>query len=158
CDQPSTRTVSVRAGKDVCGWIVHQSLPGVFMLSGMAKVIVSAPGAAFASRIACRSEPGPPSSVVVTVKTAGANRSSSPSTPGRKDWRRRIGRVRSAFSLAARGRNHEERRMGLLHRGFGLRYNGGQLPRARRPDARALHVLLSLCQNGGYRPLGFGLP
>src|SRR5689334_19701476 len=56
----------------------------------MANSIRSAPGLALASRMACRSEPAPMSSVFRTEKTAGTARSSNRSTgdgrkPGRRD-------------------------------------------------------------------------
>src|SRR5262249_16794942 len=50
---------------------------------GMAKVIVSAPAVELAEAIAARSEPAPPLLTLVTLKVAGARRSSRPSTRGR---------------------------------------------------------------------------
>src|SRR5438270_131699 len=50
----------------------------------MANWIVSAPGLALASRIACRSEPVPLSAVFVTVKVEGMQRSSRHASLGRK--------------------------------------------------------------------------
>src|SRR5215217_5969084 len=54
-------TGSVIAGRDEVGAIVSGPL------SAIRKVIVSSPGLALALRIACRSEPSPPSRVVVTT-------------------------------------------------------------------------------------------
>ena len=62
---PSITTGSVMDGRDRTGLMVRE---GPLML----KVIVSRPGAALASRIACRREPGPKSPVFVTTKVAAA--------------------------------------------------------------------------------------
>src|SRR5262249_20436627 len=117
-------------GNPACSWIVHQP-PDDFRLSGRAKVIESAPGVALASRMAGRSEPAPPSPVLVTVKTAGAVRSSSPSTRGRKGGRGRTRRLRAGVRRVARGRSQEGARMVSLHCVGGLRYNGGDITWAR---------------------------
>ena len=61
CVYPSIVRLSVIAGSVVRGVIVWTPLPG------MSNAIVSAPPLALASRIACRSDPAPLSSVVVTV-------------------------------------------------------------------------------------------
>src|SRR4051812_44200674 len=131
-------TVSVTVGSPDCSWIVHQLPAADFRASGMAKLIVSAPGLALASRIACRSEPAPLSSVLATVKTAGTHRSSSPSSRGRNRGGWAAGRGRLRDRRAARGRSQEETRMGDLHCGSGLRYNGDDITGARRPYARAV--------------------
>ena len=60
---PSIMTGSVIVGSAVASVIVYGRL-------SMSKVIVSAPPAAFASRIACLSEPLPESSVAVTKNVA----------------------------------------------------------------------------------------
>ena len=64
CVYPFRVTGPVIAGSGVVGVIVWTPVPG------MAKAIVSAPMAAFASRIAWRSDPAPLSAVLVTVKVA----------------------------------------------------------------------------------------
>ena len=64
-------TRSVMVGRLVVGEMVHTPLPASHpgsLAAGMSKVMVSAPGAALASVIAYLSEPGPLSSVLVTVK------------------------------------------------------------------------------------------
>jgi hypothetical protein len=64
CVYPSTVRTSVAFGSHVVKTIVWTPAPG------MLKSIVSAPGFAFASRIAWRSEPAPESALVVTVNVA----------------------------------------------------------------------------------------
>src|SRR4051794_32042368 len=61
CDQPSTTTASVIVGSPVAAVMVWTPAPGT------ANRIVSGPGWALVSRIACRSEPTPASAVVVTT-------------------------------------------------------------------------------------------
>ena len=61
CEYPLIVTPSVLAGSAVAGTIVCTPPPV------MLKAIVSGPGLALASRIACRSDPTPLSAVVVTV-------------------------------------------------------------------------------------------
>src|SRR5262245_21024748 len=77
---PSRTAESVRAGSGADGAMVCGPEP-------MAKWIVSKPGLALASRRACRSEPGPLSAAVVTVRAAGAQRPSSASSRGRTGGR-----------------------------------------------------------------------
>src|SRR4051794_34241724 len=67
----------LRLGKAPPNWIV----PLAWM------VIVSSPGVTLASRIACRSDPRPPSTSVVTGKTVGTARPSSASSRGRNGSR-----------------------------------------------------------------------
>ena len=69
-------TVSVIAGK------AEVKLMFWTPLAAMAKSMVSAPGVVFAVAIAARSDPEPALLVFVTWMTAGARRSSSPSTRG----------------------------------------------------------------------------
>jgi hypothetical protein len=65
--EPSIVTASEIVGKAVEGVIVWSPEPG------MLKTMLSAPGWALASRIACLSEPGPLSAVLVTTNVdAGA--------------------------------------------------------------------------------------
>src|SRR6188508_1595265 len=66
CVYPSTVTGSVVLGSHVVSTIVWTPAPG------MLKSIVSAPGLAFASVIAWRSDPAPESALVVTVKVAAS--------------------------------------------------------------------------------------
>ena len=61
---------------------------------GMLKVMTSAPPLAFASRIACRSEPGPESFVLVTTKVAAE---------ALPDTRRALASVRAAILAFGRG-------------------------------------------------------
>src|SRR5262249_9106542 len=74
---PVTVRSPVAAGSAVARVIVPAT-PG-------AKVMASAPGAALALTIACRSDPGPASASVVTRNVAGARRPSSASRAGRAD-------------------------------------------------------------------------
>ena len=60
CVEPSITTGSVMSGRPSKGWILSD---GPLIL----KLIVSEPGLAFASRIACRREPGPLSLTLVTT-------------------------------------------------------------------------------------------
>src|SRR2546429_447674 len=84
--------------------------------------MVSALGATLASMIACRSDSMPLSCprmsvVVLTVKVAGTQRSSSISSAGRKRFAgRRLGET-------VRLRSHEENHMLHLLSGAGLRYS-----------------------------------
>ena len=59
-------TASLMSGNGVIGWIVKGGMPR------MLKAIVSEPGLALASRIACLREPGPLSLVLVTANVAAA--------------------------------------------------------------------------------------
>ena len=80
CVLPSMITGSVIAGNGDAGAIVWGPGPG--MANAMTP---SAPDAAFASRIACRSEPGPLSLVFVTVKLEAALPAMSVSPVGEYD-------------------------------------------------------------------------
>src|SRR5262249_40412600 len=125
------------------------------------KLMTSAPAAALASRMACRSEPSPESPVFVTVKVLRTSRSSSASRASR----RRAGRPGGAMR-AERGAQANQRRIhvrvvtGILHQGtFGLRYNGRAPSRARRPGAGRRGVagsryLLDLVQDIAVSGLG----
>src|SRR5579883_2181793 len=121
-------TESVMVGKGERGWIVCASAPG------MSKMIVSRPGWALASRIACRSDPSPPSAVLITAYTDRRRRSASASrvnlvrAAGRRD-QPRLGEP--AFerdmtnSLAGRTRGNEyppERLRGIDRDGDGGDY------------------------------------
>src|SRR4051812_42905349 len=64
-------------GRRDSGWITCGPVPGI------SKLIVFAPGFELESRIACRSEPGPESSVLVTVKAESRRRCSMMSKCGR---------------------------------------------------------------------------
>src|SRR5438046_357813 len=81
-------------GKAESGWIACTPLPG--MLNSMES---STPALRLESRIACRSEPSPLSRELMTVRVAGAVRSSRISSQG---WKcRRAG----AWERAHRGRD-----------------------------------------------------
>jgi len=74
----------------------------------MANLTVSAPGAALALRIACRSEPAPESFVLVTVKVAAAwagpvaARSTRPATASAARSSATIARMPAALSFFVR--------------------------------------------------------
>ena len=82
CVVASSDTCSVIGGSGDAGEMVCAPEPGI------ANVIASAPGFAFASRMAWRSEPTPPSSMFVTTKLAAfalmAGRNSSPAIRDRQ--------------------------------------------------------------------------
>src|SRR4051794_32352828 len=73
-------TGSVTSGSGDRGWIVCGAGPG------MAKSTTSAPGFKFACVIASRREPGPASSVFVTVNAINWRPSSRSSTELTADW------------------------------------------------------------------------
>src|SRR5262249_3639225 len=77
----------------------------------LSKLIVSAPGEALASRIACRNEPGPASLALITVKTAGATRPSRACTRSlaRTSEALRAGRARQGAGKV-RASNRRSRR------------------------------------------------
>src|SRR5262245_15297543 len=101
-------TVSVIAGSVDVGLIVWTPAPGIW------KSIKSAPGAALAPRIAWRREPAPLSSVLITVKVAGARRSSRTSNPsGLRHVARPARRARRDVSLRSQ-RDHRENDMERL--------------------------------------------
>ena len=87
---PSMITGSSIEGRPESGWIVNGPAPG------MAKSILSSPAKSFAAMIACRSDPGPPSSVLDTVNVESSVRSSNRSAIRRRARRRadRPGRAR----------------------------------------------------------------
>jgi hypothetical protein len=81
--------------------------------SPMAKSISLVPGAALASRIACRSEPAPALSVLTTIKVEGSHRPSRDSRRGRK----------SGGRVCRRGRDLEQdidQRIQVSHTGRGM--------------------------------------